>query len=83
MAADLRSVCFAEEDPIRVEAKAVFVAADKDGNHSLSYGELKKHIQKDPVLRERLSANKWKVFMAEVDADGAVATCFVGLNGVG
>ena len=68
----------AEEDPIRVEAKAIFATADKDGNLSLSHGELKKHIQNDPVLRERLSANKWKVFFAEIDADGAVCYLFCG-----
>ena len=62
------------------QAKIIFHSADtaEGGNNSLSHGELKKRIQQDPALRERLSANKWKVFFQEIDADG-LCCCFWGV----
>ena len=61
---------------LREEAVALFARADRDKNGVLSHSELKKEIQSDPELREKLSATKWKVFFGEIDSDGdGVITC--------
>ena len=59
----------AQEQLLRDEAAALFAKADVDSNGSLSHSELKKEIQKDSELRERLSATKWKTFFIEIDSD--------------
>ena len=59
-----------EEAALRAEALALFERTDFNNNGTLSHTELKKEIQKDAELREKLSANKWKVFFAEIDSDG-------------
>ena len=58
------------QEQLRDEAAALFAKADVDSNGSLSHSELKKEIQKDSELRERLSATKWKTFFSEIDSDG-------------
>merc|ERR1712166_1680653 len=58
------------EQELRKEASALFTKADRDKNGSLSHSELKKEIQQDDVLRQRLSAAKWKTFFLEIDVDG-------------
>merc|ERR1712086_145032 len=58
------------DDLLRAEAIAIFTKADFNSNGTLSRTEIKKEIQKDGVLRQRLSAKKWKRFFKELDANG-------------
>ena len=64
------SATSAQEQVLREEAAAVFAKADRDKNGSLSHSELKKEIQQDDGLRQRLSAAKWKTFFLEIDVNG-------------
>ena len=81
LAAERKLAEMAAANEAAQQAKIIFHSADtaKGGDNSLSHGELKKRIQQDPELRDRLSANKWKVFFQEIDADGL---CFY-FRGVG
>ena len=54
------------------EALALFAAADKNGDGSLSRSELKKEIQKDEAVRARLGAESWGRFFDHLDSDGAL-----------
>ena len=60
----------ARDQVLRAEATALFAQADLDKNGTLSHSELKKQIQKDDALRERLSITEWKTFFSEIDSDG-------------
>jgi len=60
----------ASAQELREEAIALFARTDLDKNGVLSHSELKKEIQKNKELRERLSATKWQTFFGEIDSDG-------------
>jgi len=60
----------AQEQVLREEAAAVFTKADLDKNGVLSPFELKKEIQQDEQLWQRLSAAKWLTFFVEIDVNG-------------
>ena len=59
-----------QPDLLRAEAIAIFTKADFNQNGTLSRTEIKKEIQKDGALRQKLSAKKWKRFFKELDANG-------------
>ena len=60
----------AQEQTLREEAAALFAQADCNKNGTVSHSELKKEIQKDSGLRQRLAVTKWKTFFMEIDSDG-------------
>ena len=66
----VEGISSAREQVLRAEATALFEQADRNHDGSLSHSELKKQIQKDDALRERLSITKWKTFFSEIDSDG-------------
>ena len=58
---------------LRTDALALFAKADTNNDGNLSKKEIKKQIQADETLRQRLSVTSYKAFFAEIDTDGELS----------
>ena len=59
---------------LRAEAQKIYANADSNQTGMVSKNALKKMIQKDPVLRQKLVPGGWGDFFDELDEDGDYST---------